>query len=287
MSTPDRNPQAQQMADESMVRNLRAQIEAIWPQERAIVERHALPEGARVLDVGCGTGEFAAKLLAIRPDLTLHGIDVDPAHLDKARHNLAFAGGRADFAVGDAFHLGEVDGGFDLVVCRHVVQAVPEVPRLLAELVRACKPGGVVHVVAEDYGLMTFHPTRLDADEFWVKGALAYGRAVGCDLHIGRKAPYLLAEAGLHDVRCDLVHVDTLRVARETFAAIWSAWRDGYTDVLAEKSQLSRARIVEHWEDMLACIRDGYASWILPVVSGRKPGPPPPVADESELLPVV
>ena len=32
------NPQAEQMADESMVRNLAAQAEAIWPQERPIFE---------------------------------------------------------------------------------------------------------------------------------------------------------------------------------------------------------------------------------------------------------
>jgi SAM-dependent methyltransferase len=278
-----RNPQAEPMADESMVRNLRAQIEAIWPQERALVERHLIGENARVLDVGCGTGEWAAKLLGLRPDLTLLGIDVDAAHLDKARQNLAFAGGRAEFRVGDAFHLDVADASFDLVACRHVVQAVPEVPRLLAELVRAVKPGGTVHVIAEDYGMMTFHPTRLDSDEFWNKGALAYGRAVGCDLHIGRKAPHLLAEAGLVDVRSDFVVVDTLRVARPTFAAIWQAWRDGYTDVLAEKSELSRAQIVAHWDDMLTCIASGYACWLVPVVSGKKPAAP---AVEDEPIPV-
>lgn len=49
----ERNPQAEQMADESMVRGLAAQAEAIWPQESAFFDRYTLPDGARVLDLGC------------------------------------------------------------------------------------------------------------------------------------------------------------------------------------------------------------------------------------------
>ena len=35
-----------------------------------------LPEGAQVLDVGCGDGAVAAQIARLRPDLTLRGIDV-------------------------------------------------------------------------------------------------------------------------------------------------------------------------------------------------------------------
>ena len=41
------NPQARQMADESMVRNLAAQAQAIWPQEAPLFDRYALPARAR------------------------------------------------------------------------------------------------------------------------------------------------------------------------------------------------------------------------------------------------
>jgi hypothetical protein len=36
----DLNPQAKQMADQSMVRNLDAQARAIWPQEMPLVKRY-------------------------------------------------------------------------------------------------------------------------------------------------------------------------------------------------------------------------------------------------------
>jgi hypothetical protein len=38
----DLNPQAKEMADESMVRNLAAQAEAIWPQEKPLFDRYRL-----------------------------------------------------------------------------------------------------------------------------------------------------------------------------------------------------------------------------------------------------
>ena len=50
----DLNPQLQQMADESMVRNLDAQARAIWPQERALFDRYSLSGPLRILDAGCG-----------------------------------------------------------------------------------------------------------------------------------------------------------------------------------------------------------------------------------------
>ena len=40
----------------------------------AIAER--LPRDARVLDVGCGSGDLAALVMQLRPDVTIEGIDV-------------------------------------------------------------------------------------------------------------------------------------------------------------------------------------------------------------------
>ncbi len=277
MSAPptesNRNPQAAQMADESMVRNLRAQIECIWPQEREIFARYALPAGARVIDVGCGTGELVARLGELATGAHIDGVDIDEAHLARARARCAALGARATFRRGDAFALDAEGGAYDLTVCRHVVQAVPEVPRLVAELTRVTRPGGRLHFIAEDYGLMSFAPTRLDSDDFWRRGPMTYGQAVGCDLRIGRKLPGLLAASGLVDVRCDYVIVDTLRVPRATFADIWRAWRDGYTEVLAAHSDLSVDEVRAHFDDMIACIENplGYAVWHVPVVSARKP----------------
>src|SRR3569832_15857 len=145
----DRNPQGQQMADESMVRNLAAQAEAIWPQEKPLFERYA-PRA--ILDIGCGTGEITSRLAALFPQATAIGIDVIDAHLALARDRYASLGDRVQFTHGDAFELAYPVASFDLTVCRHVLQAVPEPERVVAEMVRVTRPGGYVHILAEDYG---------------------------------------------------------------------------------------------------------------------------------------
>src|SRR5579885_607528 len=75
--------QAKEMADESMVRNLAAQAEAIWPQEEPIFDRHPIGSGA-VLDVGCGTGEMIERLAAKYPKASFTGIDLVESHLELA-----------------------------------------------------------------------------------------------------------------------------------------------------------------------------------------------------------
>ena len=82
-----------------------------------------------------------------------------------------------------------------------------------------------------------------------------------------------MAGLGLADVTLDYVVVDSLRVPREIFAQIWEAWRDGYSDAIAEHSTFTKPRVLEFWDDMIACIRNprGYAVWQVPVVRARKP----------------
>jgi len=38
-------------------------------------------------------------------------------------------------------------------VCRHLVQAVPEPERVVAEMARVLKPGGRLHLLAEEVGI--------------------------------------------------------------------------------------------------------------------------------------
>ena len=81
----DLNPQAKQMADESMVRTLDAQARAIWPQESELIRRYGLPDNIRILDVGCGTGEGSSRLAEMFPRADVLGVDVLDQSLDRAR----------------------------------------------------------------------------------------------------------------------------------------------------------------------------------------------------------
>jgi SAM-dependent methyltransferase len=269
----DLNPHARQMADASMVRTLAAQAEAVWPQERALLLRHALPPAPRILDAGCGTGEASRRLAEELPAATVLGVDILDVHFERARAAAAAFGDRVRFERRNIFDLGLPDGAFDLVVCRHVLQAIPRAEEALAELVRVTAPGGRLHLIAEDYGMIHFPRRRLDPKDFWPEIPRRFGEATGTDMFIGRRAPSILRTLGLASITVDYVVVDTIRVARETFAAIWEAWRDGYVDAIAEYCRMPRHEAAAHFEDQIATLRDpgSYAAWLVPVVSGVVP----------------
>lgn len=268
----DKNPQAKEMADESMVRNLKAQAEAIWPQEKEIFLRHPIPTSPKILDVACGTGEISLRLLELFSQSSLLGIDIETAHLQKAQSRCAKFGERAQFDSRDAYATHLPHHSFDLVVCRHMLQAVPEPHKVIDEMLRVLKPGGTIHLLVEDYSLMLFHPTQKNADDFWQQGVMKFAQNTGTDLRIGRKTPALLLERGCQNIRAEYVVLDTLRVPRQTFADIWTAWRDGYTDIIAKHSGMSRDAVWDYWNDMISAILDpqGYGVWLVPVVTGQK-----------------
>ncbi len=269
----DRNPQRAQMADESMVRNLAYQARAIWPQEAPLFRRYALPAAPRILDVGCGTGEISSRLAAELPGATVVGIDVLESSVALARSRHAALAPRLSFAQGDAYALAFPDASFDLVVCRHVLQSIPHAERVVAELRRVARPGGWLHLLLEDYGLIHVSPAPPALEAFWERVPRTFAAALGTDNHIGRRGFALLRGAAAVDVREDDVVVDTLRVPRDVFAGIIEAWRDGYTDLIARSAGMPREEVRAAFDETLAVIRDpgGYAVWRIPIWSGRVP----------------
>ena len=161
------------MADESMVRNLAAQADAIWPQEKPLFDRYRLPDDANVLDAGCGTGEITRGSAQMFPKARVLGVDIIDGHLEMARAEMPALGERVRFENRSIFELGLPDAHFDLVVCRHVLQAIPHADRAIAELVRVTRRGGWLHLIAEDYLMINFEPRRLDPDDFWQRGPAA------------------------------------------------------------------------------------------------------------------
>jgi ubiquinone/menaquinone biosynthesis C-methylase UbiE len=271
--TDTRNPQAHQMGDESMVRNLAHQANAIWPQEHPLFDRYGLSGAIRILDLGCGTGEITRRLAARYPESELLGVDILDGNLQIARRDSGSLGARVRYATGDAFALDLPDADFDLVVCRHMSQSVPEFPLALREITRVLKPGGWLHLLSEDYGMLHFPVGALDPDDLWHDIVFAFFRATRCDSRVGRHSWRLLSEAGYHDLRVDYVIVDPLRCDRADFVGVLRAWRDGYVDILADSTGRDRAEVRRRFDAIVESLEDPtqYAVWHVPVISGLKP----------------
>ncbi len=97
-----------------------------------------------LLNVGGSAGAVDAVLAGhFRAVLSL---DIDaPAVAYGAAH---FPAENLHFLVGDAQRLALPDASFDVVVCSHVYEHVPDAPRLMAEIARVLKPGGVCYFAA-------------------------------------------------------------------------------------------------------------------------------------------
>lgn len=103
----------------------------------ALVLALGIGPGARVLDVGCGTGEIALRLgEAVGPSGRVAAYDYAPAAVEAARAR----GVRAEVA--DAAHLPEADAYADALLCAYAAYYLPDLRAALAEWRRVLRPGG-------------------------------------------------------------------------------------------------------------------------------------------------
>ena len=98
----------------------------------------AVPPGAHILDVGCGTGRWLRRYVTIGYQVT--GVDATPAMLQIAQR----LGTVVPLIAGEAQRLPFADAAFDCVTDITVLQHIPRSlqPFALGEMLRVVKPGG-------------------------------------------------------------------------------------------------------------------------------------------------
>lgn len=122
---------------------LRRIIELGFSKEKKIIrEVFSHDSAGRILDIGCGTGEFSGSF----PNFSYTGIDISPAYIAYAKKRY-----RRNFIVMDAMHLqfaaDSYDAVFIMAILHHLSQA--QVNSVLQEAKRVVKTGGKV-LILED-----------------------------------------------------------------------------------------------------------------------------------------
>ncbi len=160
-----------------------------------------LKAGHRVLDFGCGPGTISVGLAkAIEPG-ELHGIDMEESQIGIARA-AAQAGGHANatFHVGDVTALPFEDNSFDAAHCHAVLMHVPDTSKVLAEIKRVLKPGGVIGSREMFVSSSFLEPGSEDVDAAWTTFArLLQGN--GGHPQMGKELKNTLLEAGFTNIR--------------------------------------------------------------------------------------
>ena len=189
-------------ADPALVSRIAEVLElrAADPQQQAMRQTYLgdiqFPQGARVLDVGCGTGAVTREL-ATWPDVAeVVGVDPSPTFLASARALDRSANVR--FVEGDTRALGFQDGSVDAVVFHTTLCHVPGPELALGEAARVLRPGGWLAIFDGDYATTTVAVTPADplqaCADAWVGSSVH-------DPWLVRRLPGLLEGAGFTLVR--------------------------------------------------------------------------------------
>lgn len=124
--------------------------------EEASVE---IPDGTKVLEVGCGQGQFAARLAARKPTCTIIGIDQSADMIRRAvTRNPRLP--NLEFRRADVMSLPFGDGEFSMALALASIKHWPDRLRGVQEILRVLAPGGKLGVVDVDRDCSLERATR-------------------------------------------------------------------------------------------------------------------------------
>lgn len=136
--------------DAARLAEFRAEADHVREKLTVEIVDHIAPRiapGARVVDIGCGVGDLLVEVRRRQPGITVAGLDFSQRAVDGARAALP-DGSFRQFVIDQT--LPYEANSFDVVLCTDVLEHLERPRTVAAELVRICRPGGLVAIVVPD-----------------------------------------------------------------------------------------------------------------------------------------
>jgi len=197
-----------------------------------------LASGSHWLDVGCGTGALSQTILAFADPAQVKGIDRSEGYIAYAKQQVQDS--RASFEVGDALALPDETASYDAAVSGLVLNFMPQPERVVSEMARVVKSGGIVASYVWDY------PGKMQlVRHFWNAAAALDPNAI--DLDEGRRFPLcqpkpltqLFQTTGLRNVVVQAIDIST---DFKDFDDYWSPFLGGQGPAPGYAMSLSEER---------------------------------------------
>lgn len=177
--------------------------------------------GARILDVGCGPGYFAAAF----EDCTYVGVDSDLGELASGASSPGSGKSRPHAICADGHHLPFPDGSFDIVFSSNAAEHLPNWQAMADDMVRVTRPGGLT-VISYTVWLGPFGGHETGLWPHYLGGDYAARRYEKMHGHPpkNRFGTSLFAVSTAEGLRwLDTVHA-TARVALPRYHPWWAWW---------------------------------------------------------------
>jgi SAM-dependent methyltransferase len=182
--------------DESVLRSHRTRTAA---NSAGYLLGHLRP-GLSLLDVGSGPGTITADLAGLVAPGTVVALETSTDVLALTRAGVESSGAaNVEYLVGDVQALDLPDDSFDVVHAHQVLQHVGDPVRALSEMVRVCRPGGIVAARDADYGAFTWFPPSAGLER-WRELYGVAARANGGEPDAGRRLLAWALAAGARQV---------------------------------------------------------------------------------------